>query len=512
MKPKALIYCRVSSERQVKEGHGLDSQEKRCKDRADAKGYPFVAAFRDEGVSGGLLERPGMKALLAYLDDHPTEHFVVLIDDLSRLARDVTVHLRLRLELKARGAELECLNLDLDKTEEGEFVELVMAGTNQLFRKQNRRQVIQKMKARMEMGCWPLCLPPGLKYVKTEAYGKVPMPDEPLASIFKEAIEGYRDGLLLTLDEVRRFILDKYKVYGVARRLSLRGVNDILTKFLYTGLVKYEPWGVTLREGKGKGFITLETYEIVQEILAGKRKPRLRNDYNADFPARGVVACAGCGRPLTASWNTGRNKRYPNYWCKTAGCQYRYKTIAKGTLEGEFATLLKSEELPAGAFDLAADVLLDVWGQKKQEGMAVREQKLKQEAEYDGLLTNLTARVAKTADDGLVANYEKEIKTLLDKKTALGDGAKVQRYTDEQFGTASRRVMDTLKDPLGMWNSDEYEDKRVVAEMYFDERPKYDYVSGFGTASLALPIAIIHDSGGQKERLVEMEGVEPSCE
>ena len=39
----AIIYCRVSSSRQVQEGHGLDSQESRCRNYAKLKGYPVVA-------------------------------------------------------------------------------------------------------------------------------------------------------------------------------------------------------------------------------------------------------------------------------------------------------------------------------------------------------------------------------------------------------------------------------------------------------------------------------------
>ena len=492
------------------EGHGNESQEQRCRAYADSKGYLVDKVFADDGVSGALFDRPKMKELIAYLDMFPTVKFVIIFDDVSRFARDLKTHLLLRSELMSRGAKLECPNFSFEDSPEGEFAENISAASAQYDRQKNRRQVIQKMKARMEMGCWPLCLPPGLKYVKTESYGKVPMPDEPLAGIFKEAIEGYRDGLLLTLEEVRKFILGKYKQFGVNRKLSLRGTDDILKELLYTGWIEYPDWEVKLREGRGQGFISLETYRTVQEIMQGKRKPRLRSDYNLDFPARGIVACAGCGKPLTASWNTGRNKRYPNYWCKTAGCQYRYKTVARKTLEDGFAVLLKSEELPSGAFDLATEVLLDVWVQKKQEEDAIREQSEKRVAEFDGLITNLTTRVARTADENLVTNYEKEIRSLMSKKAELDKGDGGRKYTDEQFGTASRRVVDILKDPLGMWNSDEFEDKRIIAEMYFEERPRYDYISGFGTVSLALPIAIIRDFAEEKSSLVEMEGVEPS--
>lgn len=64
---KAVIYCRVSSIKQVEEGHGLDSQETRCRDYAARKGYEIVEVFNDRGVSGGMIDRPGMQSMLGYL-------------------------------------------------------------------------------------------------------------------------------------------------------------------------------------------------------------------------------------------------------------------------------------------------------------------------------------------------------------------------------------------------------------------------------------------------------------
>src|SRR3989344_8105480 len=93
---RALVYCRVSSERQVNEGHGLDSQEQRCLAYAQGKGLAVSKVFRDQGISGKLFERPAMQQLIAYLDSHKNERFVIIFDDLKRFARDVEVHLHLR--------------------------------------------------------------------------------------------------------------------------------------------------------------------------------------------------------------------------------------------------------------------------------------------------------------------------------------------------------------------------------------------------------------------------------
>ena len=66
---KAIIYCRVSSDRQVAEGHGMDGQERMCRTYAEANGYNVIGKFGDEGVSGGVVDRPGMKKMLAFLDE-----------------------------------------------------------------------------------------------------------------------------------------------------------------------------------------------------------------------------------------------------------------------------------------------------------------------------------------------------------------------------------------------------------------------------------------------------------
>src|SRR4051794_40449845 len=136
---KSLIYCRVSSDRQVKEGHGLEGQELRCRKYAESRGYEVAAVFRDEGVSGGVIEREGMQALLDFLDKegHKGE-CVVVIDDIKRLARDLMGHFTLRKAIGSRGATLESPSHKFGDEPEEVFVESIMAATAELERNQNR--------------------------------------------------------------------------------------------------------------------------------------------------------------------------------------------------------------------------------------------------------------------------------------------------------------------------------------------------------------------------------------
>ena len=147
---KAIIYCRVSSERQKTEGHGLDSQEHRCRELASQKGYEVERVFKDSFSGGGdYTKRPAMSELLAYMDGKPYNSYVVIFDDLKRLARDTEQYIKLKRALELRRAVVECPNFVFTASPEGQYVETIMAATAQLEREQNRRQVMQKMKARL---------------------------------------------------------------------------------------------------------------------------------------------------------------------------------------------------------------------------------------------------------------------------------------------------------------------------------------------------------------------------
>src|SRR6218665_29394 len=88
---KALIYCRVSSSKQVSHGDGLRSQETRCREYAGHRGYEVVEAFHDT-ITGGESVRAGVKALLKFLKAHRRENYIVIIDHIDRFARDIRGH------------------------------------------------------------------------------------------------------------------------------------------------------------------------------------------------------------------------------------------------------------------------------------------------------------------------------------------------------------------------------------------------------------------------------------
>jgi len=337
----ALIYCRVSSTKQRIERSGLESQEQRCRVYADQQGYDVEAVFPDDVSGGGdFMQRPGMRAMLAYLDAQAGKPYVVIFDDLKRFARDTEFHIKLRREFAKRGALVECLNFKLEDTPEGVFIETIMAAQGQLEWEQNRRQVIQKMKARVENGFWVFKAPVGYKYVAAKGGGgKVLVPDETLAPIVREALEGYATGRFVSQAEVQRF-LEGNPLYPKDRKdgsIRPMTITRLLKKAVYAGYVEAPKWDVSLRQGQHEGLITFESHQRILDNLEGKKRaPAARKDYNEDFPLRGFVVCSCCGNAMTAAWSTGCRKRYAYYRCETRGCEAKSKSVARAKMEAGF--------------------------------------------------------------------------------------------------------------------------------------------------------------------------------
>lgn len=505
---KALIYCRVSSQRQVVEGHGIDSQEQRCIAYAKNKNYDIIKVFPDEGISGGLFERPAMQKLIAYLDKYPLEKFTIIFDDLARFARDVKVHIQLKAELQSRGAKLECLNFNYDDSDESEMAELMLAVSNQYQRKSNRRQVIQKQKARLERGYWAFCIGKGLVNKKDSLHGKILVRREPYATIYKEGIEKYRDGILPTIDSFQIFVNEKYKEHGIRHVMSHSSATNTLKNILYAGYIEYPEWNVARRKGHHDGFISIETYEAVQARLQGNAKPWRRKDYNLDFPLRPHVLCDSCGVSMSGAFNTGRRERYPHYYCRGKGCKYIWKSISKDKFENKFATLLSDIKPADYLIDLTKDVLLAEWNNRLENHISYKRNSEREIKKIAKEIEDFVKLAGKAKEDILIGVYEGKIKELAKKKEELEAKLKNNLYSNKDFGTAVDKVFNTLKKPLDMWQSNEYSDKRTILFMYFEDKLRYDYFKGFGTAGLAYPLELITKNRPLRSGSVEMSSSE----
>lgn len=103
----AVIYSRVSTERQATEGVSLEAQEARCRAWCEALGYRIAGEFTDAGISGKRVDnRAGLLAALAAVQGCKG---VLVVYSLSRLGRSTRDVIAISEQLAAAGADLVSL-------------------------------------------------------------------------------------------------------------------------------------------------------------------------------------------------------------------------------------------------------------------------------------------------------------------------------------------------------------------------------------------------------------------
>lgn len=508
---KALIYCRVSTKRQKEEGHGLDSQEQRCRQYAELKEYPVVKVFPDDVTGqGDFMKRKGMVALLAYMDAHPNERFVVIFDDLKRYARDTEFHLRLRRIMEERGAVRECLNFNFEDTPEGEFNETIQAAVGTLERKQNARQSKQKMRARVESGYY--CFSPviGYKYIEESNKNKMLAPHEPQASIVREALEGFASGRFQSPIEVARF-MGAFSCIPKNQKgeVRLQTVIDMLKRSLYAGYITIPKWKIYLHPGKHEPLISFETWQKIQDRLEGVSQTPVRKDINRDFVLRGHVRCASCGNKLTAGFSKGRSAYYPYYNCQTKGCPSYKKSIRRADIEGAFLGVLRKLQ-PAPEILAAFEAIMKALWEKQNERSREEVKNVKVEAvAIENQISNLVTRIVHTDNERVAKAFEKEIEKLDRQKVGLLDRAKNAGQTVASFDELYRTACTLLSNPWKIWNSGVFELRVMLLRMLFPHNFEYCWKEGYRTAGIAEPLKLLNAFADSGSDLVHPRGFEP---
>ncbi len=503
---KALIYCRVSSERQKNEGHGLDSQEHRCRAYITQKGYEVEKVFRDSFSGGGdFMQRPAMAEMLAYIDSKPYNTYVVVFDDIKRLARDTEQHLRLREAFEQRKVTIECPNFSFSDSPEGKYVETLMAAGAQLEREQNRRQVLQKMKARVEMGYWCLPgLPIGYRHNKVPNGNSTPVLVEPTASIIKEALEGYASSRFPQQIDVMKFLQDR-RLKG-DEPIYLEQVKRILLQSLfYAGHIEYERWEISLRKGQHEPLIDLATHEKINEKLVGKVRTHIKKFLNPDFPLRKFVLCGSCLKPYTASWSTARNgEKRPYYRCNNKACPQGNKSIHRDDMHKEFEGILVNIKTSENVLNLTRVILQDIWSKKEEEIGKNRQQISRDLSGLEVERKTILTRISKATNELVIETYEGKLTEIAERERVLKTSLMSFDLHRPDIGTALDIVFDFLKNPIKQWREGDIHRKKLVLNLIFQENIAYNKNSGFGTATLSLSLRVFTLSKASETCLVEM--------
>jgi site-specific DNA recombinase len=501
LKP-AVIYCRVSDGKGGRRGDGLRSQETSCRQFAKFAGYSVDAVFTDD-ITGSVTDRKGMMALVKFLKAHRDMGYTVLIDAIDRFARDVRGHWDLRDLLREAGGKLASPKMEFKDDADSMMVENIHATFAQHFRQKNAEQTLGRMKARLLNGYFVFQAPVGYKYHTVTGQGRVLKPDEPAASVVREALEGYASGRFENQADVMRFLqgnpLFPKDATGMVRH---NRVGQLLRNPTYAGYVEAPNWNITLRKGQHEPLISFETFQRIQDRINGATYAPRRRNLNSEFPLRGFIYCQ-CGTPLTACWSKSRTgARHAYYLCpnKKGGCPDYGKSIKRDVLEGEFETLLQSLTPSETLFRVATRMFKDLWdrrlSQVQDQGKALRAKLAKVEQDTAKLLE----RILDASLPSVITAYENRIETLEKEKLLIAEKITESGKPKLSYDQTLRTALAFLSNPRNLWDSGQLEMRRTVLKLAFGSKLEYRRNEGLRTPNLALPFKVLGQiSGGEKE-------------
>jgi site-specific DNA recombinase len=351
----AVLYARVSTSEQANTNHSLPSQQKKLSDYCQRNNLEIVASYVERGESARTDDRPEFKKMLAFCKANRQKISHLVVADLSRLARNVRDQGNTVVMLAQHNIKLVSVDeQNLDDSAAGNLLRNVLASMNQFFSDSLAEKTKSRMRAAVKEGRFPWPAPLG--YLNKN---KMLVVDPENGPLVLKAFELLGSGRYATQEEVLNAVtalgLRTKKGRNVAKQTFARLLqNEIYTGWIVTGEIRVR--------GSHEPLVSESLFEQVQQRINGKSTPHVK--LNDDFPLRGFVKCASCGKALTAGWSQGRNKSYCRYWCYTKGCG-KPVGISRDDLELHFIRVLAMLEPTAALLAKLPELAAREWATRK---------------------------------------------------------------------------------------------------------------------------------------------------
>lgn len=299
---RVFIYVRVSTNRQAEEGYSIPQQIERLKKYCEAMGWILVKIYTDDGYSGGDLERPAMKQMIAEIEKGNAD--IVLVDKLDRLSRsqfDTLYMIQKVFDPNNVGFVSRAESFDTS-TPFGKAMVGILAVFAELERSRIKERMADGKEGRAKEGKYKGGGKPSIGYDYNPTTGGLEI-NEFEAMMIRELFD-----LVIARTPIRSIstIFNKkgYKTkYGDWNDTTVRYA---VTNKVYLGKIRHKGvWYEGLHDGIIPDGIFAKAQEIMEErkITNERYKPSKR--YNS--PLGGLIWCKNCNTKYAWRLN-GKNK------------------------------------------------------------------------------------------------------------------------------------------------------------------------------------------------------------
>ena len=362
---QAVIYARVSSKEQEKEGFSIPAQLKLIKEYAAAQGLVIAEEYVDVETAKQT-GRVYFGEMVTHLRANPSV-CVLLVEKTDRLYRNlkdwVTIdELDVEIHLVKEGVVLSRDSRSSEKFMHG--IKVLMA-KNYIDNLSEEARKGQQEKA--EQGIWPTKTPLGYSNVTGPDGKKIIDIDPEVAPIVTKLFEWYATGNLSLKELGKKAAAEGFRYPRSGARVPNSTIHTILRNRLFSG--QFE-WNGKLIQGKHKPLVSIDLWERVQGVLDGRHAKKHRR-MKHNFAFSGLIACGKCGCAVVGEI---KKQKYIYYHCtgyadKCRGdpTTCRRKHVREEVLEQQFTDMLGGLHFDDEVLEWVREALRASHSEERQE-------------------------------------------------------------------------------------------------------------------------------------------------
>lgn len=345
---KAVVYLRVSTDKQADRGLSIPAQRDAIIAYAEREGYKILKEFVDAGESARSADRPQLQEMLSYCKEMDFD--AVIVHKLDRLARSTHDHVGIKLILNKTRVKLVSVTENIDESPEGMLMEGVISSFAEYYSRNLGREVLKGMKKRAEEGYWNTRAPMGYRNVSSPGEGRAVKRwieiDPETGPVIREAFGRFASGKFSVM-EISDWLKNKGVTSRSGREIAVSVLCRLFRRTVYIGEIE---WGGIKAKGKHEPLVSRDVFIKVQQVLSEHNNGASRNKRHF-FVLRGLTWCVECGSRITAEKHLKANgKNHSYYRCskrlenRPVKCGEKY--ILSNHLEQEVENALMQIVLP----------------------------------------------------------------------------------------------------------------------------------------------------------------------
>lgn len=340
---RAVIYCRVSTEEQAKQGFSIEAQKKNCAEFAIQNDYIVTEVFVDEGQSAKNLNRPAVQQLLNFCKKKGNKVDAIIVWKLDRLSRfNTDYHGVIKPLIISHNILILSATESNINTIEGDFVRNIMMCNAEYELNLIKMRTKTAMKEKAEQGYFPAKAPIGYKNIRTEDKKGAIVLDDRNAFFVKRAFDLYLTGNY-SFKRLGDTLFKEGFMTKQGQKFPPRKFEWMLKNPFYIG--KFE-WDKVIYEGKHPAIVSRDVFYGVQAMFKDVKRKRT---HDITFAYTGLIKCQICGCYLTAEMKRGAHNSgtYIYYNCTgNKGGDCRKKRIKEELLENIFVEVINDCHIP----------------------------------------------------------------------------------------------------------------------------------------------------------------------